>query len=36
MVRNLSTIKLSLAILQQKHNEDNVTKNSNKKQTLLR
>ena len=31
MVRNLSTIKLSLAILRQKHNEDNVTTNPIKK-----
>ena len=31
MVRNLSTIKLSLAILWQEHNEDNVTKNPIKK-----
>ena len=28
MIRNLSIIELSLAKLRQKHNEDNVTKNS--------
>ena len=31
MVKNLSTTNVSLAILRQKHNEQNVTKNPIKK-----